>query len=280
MRYEYRERSSRPMNELRRIWDDGMRAAGLPIIVGVQDNLIQHAQQQMGAGKPLRLPVENVRFEIHGDPVKDPENCVVALRLDTLNAAQLILFVDWSFWHYTLRLLKNAVLYLEDGRVFIGYRDRVRIDQWLGHLIVGRKQDWHSVRATDGDAVIDYRKAALEIRQDSVQKSEDERLKAVDEFNTENPTYPMEIGDHTVALGGTTQETAGKVNPDKPSTGKIVGLYKNGQKPKTTQFGKQVSAGHEDRVGVNKGKYDQLADLTKRLMEVPTEAPMDSGIGS
>jgi hypothetical protein len=231
------------------------------------------------SGKPLRLPVENIRHEIHGDPVKDPENCMVALRLDTLNGGPLTLLVDWSFWYYTLRLLKNSVLYLEDGRVFIGYRDRAKVDQWLGHLITGRRMDWHSVRATEGESVINYRRAALEVRQNATQKIEDERLKVTADFNTENPTYPMTIGDHTVALGGTTQETAGNVNPDKPSTGKIVGLYKYRDKPKTTVFGKRVSAGHADRAGVNKGDYDQLQMLTDALMDVPTET-RDSGVGS
>ena len=230
------------------------------------------------SGKTLCLPISNVRIETQGE--------TVALRLDTLNGGQpLTLILDHKFWRHTLSLLTDAKLLLEDGRVFLRYASVSGIthrdieDQWLGNLITGRVQDYHSVRAKAGESIINYRRAALEVRQDATQKVENEQLKVAAAFNTQNPTYPMEIGNHTVALGGTAQETAGNVNPDKPAQGKVVGVFKNGDAPKVTRFGRRVRAGHERRAGVNKGKYDQLQSLTDALVAVPTET-RDSGIGN
>jgi hypothetical protein len=239
-----------------------------PAPISSASTFVAMAREAMGAGPtPLLLRVGDIATEEHGE--------IVALRLDSLNGGRaLTLLIDKKFWRFTLSLMTYARLRLEDGRVFLRYAG-VGVDQWLGHLVTGRRMDWHSVRSKAGESVIDYRLASLEVRQDTDQKAEDERLKSVVDFQTENPEYPMLIGGKRVYVGGTAQQTAGN---GKPKGQKVVGIFKYRDSPKTTRFGRSVTAGHERRQGVNAGEYDQMNELTAALMKVPTLGSGREGI--
>lgn len=219
---------------------------------------IDAAQQTLSASAKLFLPVENCKVETAGD--------VVFLRLDSLNSgSNLTLLIDRKFWD-TLRH-SDALLHLEGRRVMLRHTSpyaSTRADHQLARVVTGRFEDYFSVRLIrEEPGLADYRRANLEVRHISEQIAEADVRAGAEIVAFERPEYPMVIGDHTVALGGTAQETTENVQANPQP---VVGLSKHGEGPRTLVWGK-LRKDHDHRQSNNLGTYDPLESLTKAYEE-------------